>query len=149
MTNPQVLPRSAKDAAPASGHRSRSALEPPEIALSLQPRTPARCRAFAQRALAASGSRISRDVVDSVMIVAAELVTASYLGEASRVRVAIDVRQRDLTVTVRDDRPGDRQLPPSTHDTREMLLDALTVERWVFTEGAETIHVARMLVSTG
>jgi len=98
--------------------------------------------------LAAAGRPISRDVVDNVMIVVAELVTASYLGEATRVWVAIDLRQRDLTVTVRDDRPGDRRGHASMHDTREMLLDALTVERRVFTEGAETVHVARLRLYT-
>ena len=149
MSNPRPFSLSASDADSASGHHSRAAIEAREIALPLHPRTPAGCRAFAQRVLAGSERPISRDVVDNVMIVVAELVTASYLGEASRVWVAIDVRQRDLTVTVRDDRPGDRQLPPSTHDTREMLLDALTVERRAFTEGGETVHVARLLVSRG
>jgi len=161
MSDPQPLPFSATDAGSAFGRASRSAADGREIALPLDPRTPARSRAFAQRVLATSERPISRDVVDNALIVVAELVTASYLRRASRVRVAIELRERDLTVTIRDDRPddrhderrrdrpGDRPVPASMHDTREMLLDALTVERRVFTEGGETVHVARLLVSAG
>ena len=165
MSDPQPLPFSATDAGSAFGRASRPAADCREIALPLDPRTPARSRAFAQRVLATSERPISRDVVDNVLIVVAELVTASYLRRASRVRVAIELRERDLTVTIRDDRPddrhderrrdrpgdrpGDRPVPASMHDTREMLLDALTVERRVFTEGGETVHVARLLVSAG
>jgi len=165
MRDPQLLPFSATDTGSPAGRPSPSPAEGCEIALPLDPRTPARGRAFAQRVLATSGRRISRDVVDNVLIVVAELVTASYLSRASQVRVAIELRERDLTVTVRDDRPddrpderpderrgdrrGERPVPASMHDTREMLLDALTVERRVFTDGGETVHVARLLVSAG
>lgn len=108
-------------------------------------RAPAACRDFARSALAATGRTLPRDVVDSVMIVVAELVTAAYLASATCVRVGIEAREDDVVVTVRDDRPAEWRRHARRNDTREMLLDALTVFRRSFAEATGTVHVARLL----
>jgi len=117
------------------------------IELPLDTRTPGACREFARSTLAGVGRSVPRDAVDSVMVVVGELVTDSYLAAATTVQVGIDLRQDDVVVTVHDDRPQEWRGPDRRNDTREMLLDALTVLHESFADEGGTVHVARLLLA--
>ena len=102
-------------------------------------------RRFAYTAIAAGlGGNFA--LADDVALVTNELVTSSYLACADTVDLGIELHSDHVTVIVRDDRPHGS--PTSVNDTREQLLDAVTMSRASFADRSGTVAVARIACSS-
>ena len=102
-------------------------------------------RRFAYTAIAAGlGGNFA--LADDVALVTNELVTSSYLACADTVDLGIELHSDHVTVIVRDDRPHGS--PTSVNDTREQLLDAVTMSRASFVDRSGTVAVARIACSS-
>ena len=101
-------------------------------------------RRFAYTSLAA-GLGGNSVVADDVAVIVNELVTSSYLANADVVDMAIELHWDHVTVVVRDDRP--QGSPAAVNETREQLLDAITMTRSSFVDRSSTVSVARVACS--
>ena len=102
-------------------------------------------RRFAYTAMSAALGGNSALAVD-VALVVNELVTSSYLACAETVDLGIELHWDHVTVTVRDDRPHGSPTP--VNETREQLLDAVTMSRTSFVDPTGTVAVARIACSS-
>jgi hypothetical protein len=102
-------------------------------------------RRFAYTSVAA-GLGGNSAVADDVALVVNELVTSSYLACADVVDMAIELHWDHVTVVVRDDRP--QGSPAPVNETREQLLDAITISRSAFVDRSDTVAIARIACSS-
>lgn len=130
-----------------SRHREPHAQLKRRFRRSVQPRLPLLSREFAAAALSDADGDLPRRLIDDVLIVVSEFVTASCVSGARTVELGIEIGDGAVTVTVRDDRERTTGPEHRINDTREMLLDALTADRRSFADGDGVVNVARLLVT--
>ncbi len=131
---------------PEACARCHRACNVAEFRLALAPDSPHASREFARDAL--RGESLRSGAIEDVVLVVNELVTASYVVGARGVELRMEAHADHVAVIVRDDRPADWRARAAPNETREMLLDAVTITRDFQLDERGAVNVARVGLRT-